>query len=283
VAKRKVDLSSFTTLESILKRVDSVADGAKSFELVVPYQITFYGRRIGRTFAQAVVLDRLLHKGLVSIGSEEQEEGKLIKFGKEKPFDASALRTEPPPLDIVARVPALGPLAKTTTRLHPRRVATSDLTASKIGGTFLWPKSEPWPRCDDPRHQNGIDDRGSATEGVCPLLVGVVQLNARDFPQVPFKSGTDLLQLLWCPTVEDVHDDVYLFPKLFAYWRNSKSITDPIASHPLPDFTETINNHFPISCRFFPETVTELPKPAGFYKHPKHDEIHSALVADNSV
>lgn len=283
MVKRKVDLSTFPMLESLLQRVESVAIGATSYEVVVPIRLTFHGRRIGHTFAQAVILDRLLNKGLVPVGSVEQDGNRLIKFGNEKPFDPSSLRTVPPPLDIVARVPALGPLAKMTTRLHPRRAAITDPAASKLGGTFLWPKSDPWPRCDDTRHQTGIDARGSATEGVCPLLVGAVQLNARDFPQVPFKPGTDLLQLLWCPTTEDVHDEACMFPKLFAYWRDSKSVTDPIAAHPLPDFTETIHNHFPVSCRFHPEVVHELPTPAGFYNHPKHDEIHSALVADETI
>jgi hypothetical protein len=186
-------------------------------------------------------------------------------------------------MDITERVPALIPLAKTTTRLHPRRVIDSDPAASKIGGTFLWPRAEPWPRCDDPRHQTGVDGRASATDGICPLLVGVVQLNARDFPQVPFRPGTDLLQLLWCPTTEEVHDDAYMFPKVFAYWRDSKAVSDPIHAHPLPDFMETINNHYPISCRFFPEAVSELPKPAGLYLLPNHDEIHAALTADEQV
>jgi hypothetical protein len=283
VAKRRIDLASLPTLESMLDRIEPLKSGAKATEVSLPNRMTFHGRLIGRTFSQAVVLDRLLQKGLVPVGSERQDDGQLLKLGRPKPLDPSTLRTEPPPIDITERVPTLAPLAKIATRLHPRRAIDSDPAASKIGGVFLWPRSEPWPRCDDPRHQTGVNGRGSATGGVYPMLVGVVQLNARDFPQVPFRPGTDLLQLLWCTTTEDVHDDAYLFPKLFAYWRDSKSVSDPIDAHPLPDFTETTNNHYPISCRFFPETVRELPKPAGLYLLPNHEEIHAALTADERV
>ncbi|MEV6050186.1 hypothetical protein [Streptomyces sp. NPDC052107] len=34
-------------------------------------------------------------------------------------------------------------------------------------------------------------------------MVAVAQLNARDFPEIRFPDGTDLVQLLWCP---DRHD-----------------------------------------------------------------------------
>jgi hypothetical protein len=74
-----------------------------------------------------------------------------------------------------------------------------------------------------------------------------------------------------------------MFPKVFAYWRDSKSVSDPIDTHPLPDFMETIYNHYPISCRFFSETVSELPTVAGLYLLPNHDEIHAALTADKQV
>jgi hypothetical protein len=283
VAKRKRNLDGLPALESLLERVESLKPGHKAFELLVPDRMTFHGRLICRTFPEAVVLDRLLQKGLVAVGGERQDGGKLFKIGREKRFDPSTLRTEPPPIDITRRVPALAPLARTAIRLHPRRERVSDPAGSKMGGTFLWPRSEPWPRCDDPRHQTGVGGRRSATDGISPLLVGVLQLNAREFPQVPFRPGTDLLQLLWCPTTEDVHDDAYTFPKLFAFWRNSKDIGDPLPAPPLPDFMETIFNHFPVSCRFYPETVSELPRPAGLSEIPNHDEIHDALTADEKV
>jgi hypothetical protein len=283
VAIRKINLDDFPPLDSILNRIEALGPDVSSFELFVPDRMTFHGRLICRTIPEAVALDRLLQKRLVPVGGQRQADGKLFKLGRYKPLDSSTLRTEPPPIDIVERVPALASLTTTTIRLHPRRAVVSDPAASKMGGTFLWPDSEPWPRCDDSRHQTGIDGRPSVTGGISPNLVGVVQLNARDFPQVPFRPGTDLLQLLWCPTTADVHDDAEMFPKLFAFWRNSKEISNPILANPLPDFMETINNHFPVSCRFFPETVGEFPRPAGLFGLPNHDEINDALTANEEV
>jgi hypothetical protein len=283
MAKREINTDDLPSLESMLSRIEALSRGVSSFELFVPRRMTLQGRRVCSPFPEAVALDRLLQKGLVPVGGERQGDGKLLRLEPESPLDPSTLRTEPPPIDITERIPALCPLAKTTIRLHPRRAVVSDLAASKLGGSVLWPRSEPWPRCDDPRHQTGAGGRRSATDDISPLLVGVVQLNARDFPKVPFRPGTDLLQLLWCPTTEDVHHDAYTFPKLFAYWRNSEAVTDPIPAQPLPDFVETISNHFPVSCRFFPESVAELPMPGGLSRLPNRHDIHDALTADESV
>jgi hypothetical protein len=274
------NLDELPSLESMLKKIEALKPGKRAFEWLVPDRMTFHGRLICKTFPEAVVLDRLLQKGYAPQDCKRQDDGKLFMFEKVKALDASSLRTEPPAIDMVKRVPAFATLAKTAIRLHPRRAVVSDPAASKMGGTFLWPRSEPWPHCDDARHQNGVDGRESPTEGCNPSLVGVVQLNARDFPQVPFPPGTDLLQLLWCPITEDTHDDVYMFPKLFSYWRNSSAIRDPIAINPLPDFMESIFNHFPISCQFHPEAVTEYPRLDGLRKLPNHDELHEALASD---
>src|SRR5262249_25691611 len=56
--------------------------------------------------------------------------------------------TAPPCRDIAQLVPELAPFARTTTRLHPRRLIGSlPVDVSKIGGHFLWPAEEPWPNC----------------------------------------------------------------------------------------------------------------------------------------
>jgi hypothetical protein len=276
-AECKIDQDDYPTLESILSKIDALSPDTPSFDLLIPDRMTFRGRPIWREF-QAVILDRLLSKGLVPVERKERAKGKFFKFGRVT-IDPSTLRTEPPPIDPVERVPALGPLAKNTTRLHPRRAFFPDLAASKLGGTFLWPRSEPWPRCDDPRHQTIRRQRRLLTDGICPLLVGVVQLNARDFPEIPFRRGADLLQLLWCPAPEAVHDDAY-FPKLFAYWRNSKKVNDPLSAHPLPDYVDGMFNYFPVSCQFFPETVKEFPGPAALYELPEDNEIHKVRETD---
>jgi hypothetical protein len=273
----KLNLDDFPTLESMLQKINSINPRTKSFELLVPSRMTFHGRLICRTFPEAVVLNRLLQMGFSPVRGEWQSDGKLFEFTNETSPVPSTPRTEPPLVDIAARIPAFAPLAKTTTRLHPQRAVVSDLAASKLGGTFLWPRSEPWPRCNDSRHHTGVGGRKSATQGVFPSLVGLIQLNARDFPQIPFREGTDLFQLLWCPSTEDVHDDRYLFPKLFAYWRNSKTVSDPLPENPLTDFMETIHNHFPVSCQFFPETVQEFPRLSTLYRLTNWHEIEIGL------
>ncbi|MEV5651072.1 hypothetical protein AB0L57_22710 [Nocardia sp. NPDC052254] len=66
-------------------------------------------------------------------------------------------RTTPPrPLDIAALFPALAPLARTATRLHPRP-GTPSPHDSSVGGPLLWPASEPWPHCDGPHELDGVN------------------------------------------------------------------------------------------------------------------------------
>jgi hypothetical protein len=61
------------------------------------------------------------------------------------------LTTPPPPAELLARLPELDRLGRTTTRLHPRP-APVDATQSHVGGPLRWPADEPWPTCDTP-HQ----------------------------------------------------------------------------------------------------------------------------------
>src|SRR5215472_11669546 len=93
--------------------------------------------------------------------------------------------TPPPCLNVLEVLPELAGQEESTFRLHPRRGPEPDPTASKIGGVFLWPATEPWPKC----RKHGLP------------YVAVLQLQAKDFPEFPFKRGTDLFQLLWCPQV----------------------------------------------------------------------------------
>ncbi|MFD9451899.1 non-ribosomal peptide synthetase [Streptomyces sp. NPDC059985] len=51
------------------------------------------------------------------------------------------------PFDVTALFPQLAPLARTTTRLHPRPGAPT-VHDSSVGGPLLWPADEPWPYCD---------------------------------------------------------------------------------------------------------------------------------------
>jgi hypothetical protein len=283
MAKKKTASPERPTLESILDRIDSLNSQTSDCELFVPRRLTHLGRLVCGCYPLAVVIDRLLHKGFQPVASEVEDDGKWLTFQRLKKSRSSVVRTAAPPIDVVQHVPALARYAKTTIRLHPRREFVVDPAASKLGGQFLWPRSEPWPRCDDHRHQTGVGNRESPTGGISPILVGAIQLNARDFATIPFKPGCDLLQLLWCPTTEDAHDDDFEFSKVFTYWRNSKNISDPLPATPLPDYGETIRNHFPISCSLHPEEVQEFPNLATLGKLPRTKGLREALASDKTL
>jgi hypothetical protein len=55
----------------------------------------------------------------------------------------------PPPLDIAAVFPELGPLALAAVCLHPRAGAPSP-SDSSLGGPLRWPADTPWPTCSEP-------------------------------------------------------------------------------------------------------------------------------------
>ncbi|MEW2267655.1 hypothetical protein AB0913_34660, partial [Streptomyces sp. NPDC047868] len=75
----------------------------------------------------------------------------------------TAIRTTPPrPVDVTALFPQLAPLARTTTRLHPRP-GSPTVRDSSVGGPLLWPADEPWPHGGDPPRRGGA--RASAVEG----------------------------------------------------------------------------------------------------------------------
>jgi hypothetical protein len=54
------------------------------------------------------------------------------------------------PVDIAQVFPELRSLAKSATRLHPRR-GEPQVRDSSIGGPLLWPADEAWPACRLPR------------------------------------------------------------------------------------------------------------------------------------
>jgi hypothetical protein len=166
-----------------------------------------------------------------------------------------AKRTELPRIDIAAMIPAIAPLAKTAIRLHPSPCEDVALDVSKIGGRFLWPHDEPWPKCPNPHHKYARRQ---------PILAEVVQLRAGDFPEVPFRPGSDLFQLLWCPVTEDACEELML-PQPFAYWRNTAEITAVLQDSEEIDLESIIDTMLlftrciPRACAVFPERVVEYP------------------------
>jgi uncharacterized protein (TIGR02996 family) len=151
--------------------------------------------------------------------------------------------TAAPCRDISRLVPDLIPFMRTTTRLHPHRaVGPLPVSASKIGGRFLWPTAEPWPSCAQCR----VD------------LTPVLQLRSRDVHDVTFPAGTDLLQLFWCPD-EAAHD---YQPAPRVWYRNSAEITlsrtdDPDLSR-FPRISDW-QGYIPFECCVYPERVIEYP------------------------
>lgn len=81
----------------------------------------------------------------------------------------------------------MGEWARPAVRLHPVH-GSPGVTDSHIGGALLWPADEPWPWCD-------FDGEP---------FVGAVQLYQRDFPELPFPDGTDLLQVFLCTLGHEV-------------------------------------------------------------------------------
>jgi len=154
-------------------------------------------------------------------------------------------RTTPQPaFDVGALFPELAGQSTITIRLHPRYGEEPPVSASKMGGTFLWPADEPWPSC--PAHE-------------IPL-VAVLQLSARDLPEMPFPPGADLFQVLWCPREHDGiagrYPDMYWADPRF-YWRNRDEI-----AHPRPDNPpshDAFYEYVPLPCRLIPERVIEYP------------------------
>jgi hypothetical protein len=100
---------------------------------------------------------------------------------------------------------------------------------SHIGGPVLWPIDEPWPHCDGATH-----DPASGGEP----FVGAVQLYRRDFPELPFPDGTDLLQVFLC-TLHHELPDVY-GPDVRLVWRDSTTVFELIEEEPEPSVQEEL-------------------------------------------
>jgi uncharacterized protein (TIGR02996 family) len=145
--------------------------------------------------------------------------------------------TPPAPVDVGAAIPALKRKARTAVLLHPRR-GEAPADASKIGGLFLWPEDEEWPTC--PEH-------------TCPLVTAL-QLRKEDIPEVGFRRGTDLFQVLWCPHWHD-YDEGYVAPQLF--WRKRSNVTNQATSHPPSAGAD--EDYVPEPCVLTPERVIEYP------------------------
>ncbi|MFD0366216.1 hypothetical protein ACFQZZ_32670 [Nocardia sp. GCM10030253] len=202
-------------------------------------------------------------------------------------------RTTPSrPVDVAAVFPALAPLARTVTRLHPRP-GTPSPHESSVGGPLLWPASEPWPHCHGPHEADWmntfmspadarrtrrihaaaydralnaeereildrIDDDVELPEDPIAMLP-VAQLYVRDVPGLSPPSGADLLQVLWCPFDHDADPEAAGMPKTWMFWRSAATVTDILTDPPEPPAVQNGADYVPVPCTIDPEQVIEYP------------------------
>ncbi|NRQ31495.1 DUF1963 domain-containing protein [Nonomuraea sp. NN258] len=147
---------------------------------------------------------------------------------------------------MAALVPELAGQGRTTVRLHPRRGAPA-VTESSMGGPLLWPADEAWPYCEASQHADPSGVFGRVA------MVPVLQIYARDVPELPFPAATDLCQVLWCPTS---HEPDHA-PVLHVTWRDSRLVTGVRTEAPEP--VESEADYLPLPCVLSPERVREYP------------------------
>lgn len=164
-------------------------------------------------------------------------------------------RLPPAPFDVEALIPELTGLGRHTTLLYPRS-GEPGIRESSVGGPLLWPADEPWPLCDMPGHWKPLR---TPTEVVGPepvAMVPVVQLFARDVPELPFPAGTGVLQVAWCPLIHDDEAGTVL-PRV--YWRSEQIVAEgPVLADP-PVPYEYDEEFVPRSCTVTPTRVLEYP------------------------
>jgi len=78
----------------------------------------------------------------------------------------------------------------------------------------------------------------------------VLQLRRDDFPEIPFRRGEDIFQLLWCPTFHWVEEG----PGHLIVWRNEQEVGNP-RTDPIPEGTYGGVSE----CSLDPERITDLP------------------------
>jgi hypothetical protein len=158
-------------------------------------------------------------------------------------------RTTPArPVDVEALFPEVAPYRKGAVRLHPRP-GTPGPRDSSLGGPVLWPRSHPWPHCED----DHPDTRFSPLAQTPNPFVPVLQLFAIDVPELPFPVGSDTLQVLWCPFD---HDHGYV-PRPEIFWRDSSRRDLEPADPPRPSGAS--GDYLPNPCVVHPERVTDYP------------------------
>jgi hypothetical protein len=208
-------------------------------------------------------------------------------------------RTTPPrPVDIASVFPALTPLTRIATRLHPRPGSPSPQDSS-VGGPLLWPAAEPWPHCDSPHV--GLNPAISLADVRLERRIRAAAYGRSmtpqereslrrihplpDFPitkpQVPqpYEGSMAMLPVaqlyvrdvpgLCAPAGADLlqvlwcpfdhHPDEYM-PKTALFWRSAVAVTDILTAPPEPSGVQFVG-YVSEPCLLDPEQVTEYPAP----------------------
>ncbi|GLY51202.1 hypothetical protein [Lentzea sp. NBRC 102530] len=132
---------------------------------------------------------------------------------------------------------------------------------SHLGGPLLWPADEPWPWCES-GHSGYVQVQDCENDRVPHFAAA--QFYRRDFPELPFPDGTDLLQVLFCPLYHRANGG----PGVRLHWRASGSVGAVLTDVPAPALREP--EFFPRPMVFEPERTTEYPAP---------DELPEEMVA----
>jgi hypothetical protein len=80
-----VNEPSSATVESLVAQVESLPSGQSNFELFVPSDLTMRGRPVPLDLAMAVIVDRLLGKGLWPAGFEQRPTGRRYRYRSTPP------------------------------------------------------------------------------------------------------------------------------------------------------------------------------------------------------
>ncbi|MFD5316104.1 hypothetical protein [Streptomyces sp. NPDC127098] len=161
----------------------------------------------------------------------------------------------PTRLGVEALFPELTGLARETTLLCPR-IGEPGVRDSSVGGPLLWPADEPWPMCGAEGHYEPLR-RPTEVVGPEPVaMVPVVQLYARDVPELPFPAGTDVLQVVWCPLLHDDGIDA-VSPRL--YWRDERAVGAGTLRSDRPEPYTADEDFVPRPCTVTPTRAVEYP------------------------
>jgi hypothetical protein len=90
--------------------------------------------------------------------------------------------------------------------------------------------------------------------------VGILQLTATDVPELGFRPGSNLFQLLWCPLDHEPN----FMPSPLIHWRGTDEIKAVLPSIPSVVLSEEQTNNVggwfvPEACELHPERVVEFP------------------------